>query len=70
MKKMTIYSQQYEDLKLFFREYVDEPTLNHLISYTDMKTKYPIAIIDLRHPVDHITPEKNSRISRLWHSSW
>ena len=28
------------------------------ISYTDMKTKYPIEIIDLRHQSEHITPEK------------
>ena len=28
------------------------------ISYPDMKTKYPIEIIDLRHQPDHISPEK------------
>ena len=28
------------------------------ISYLDMKTKYPIEIIDLRHQSDHITPKK------------
>ena len=28
------------------------------ISYPDMKTKYPIEIIDLRHQSDHITPKK------------
>ena len=27
------------------------------ISYTDMKTKYPIEVIDLRHQSDHITPK-------------
>ena len=52
------YNQQYKDLKLFFREYIGEPLLQSLISYTDMKTKYPIEIIDLRHQTDHITPEK------------
>ena len=52
------YIQQYEDLKLFWKEYIGEPTLKPLISYTDMKTKYPIGIIDLRHQSDHITPKK------------
>ena len=28
------------------------------ISYPDMKTKYPIEIIVLRHQPDHITPKK------------
>ena len=28
------------------------------ISYTDMKYKYPIQVIDLRFQVDHITPKK------------
>ena len=27
------------------------------ISYIDMKTKYPIEVIDLRHQSDHITPK-------------
>ena len=52
------YIQQYKDLKLFYREYIGEPILNPFISYTDMKTKYPIEIIDLRHQSDHITPKK------------
>ena len=52
------YNQQYKDLKLFFREYIGEPLLQSLISYPDMKTKYPIEKIDLRHQTDHITPEK------------
>ena len=52
------YIQQYKDLKLFFKEYIGEPILNPLISYPDMKTKYPIEIIDLRHQSDHITPKK------------
>ena len=52
------YIQQYKDLNLFFRDYVGEPILNPLISYPDMKTKYPIEIIDLRHQPDHITPKK------------
>ena len=52
------YIQQYKDLKLFFREYIGEPILNPFISCPDMKTKYPIEIIDLRHQPDHITPKK------------
>ena len=52
------YIQQCRDLKLFWKEYVGEPILNPLISYTDMKTKYPIEIIDFRHQSDHITPKK------------
>ena len=28
------------------------------IFYTDMKTKYPIKVIDLRHQSDHITPKQ------------
>ena len=42
------YIQQYKDLKMFFHEDIGEPLLQPLISYTDMKTKYPIDIIDLR----------------------
>ena len=45
-------------MKLFYREYIGEPILNPPISYTDMKTKYPIEIIDLRHQSDHITAKK------------
>ena len=52
------YIQQYKDLKIFWKEYIGEPILNPLISYLDMKTKYPIEIIDLRHQSDHITPKK------------
>ena len=32
--------------------------MNPFISYTGMKNKYPIQLIDIRHQVDHITPEK------------
>ena len=52
------YIEQYKDLKLFFKEYIGEPLLSPFISYTDMKSKYPIEIIDLRHQPDHITPKK------------
>ena len=40
------YIQQNVDLKLFWKEYIREPLLQLLISYPDMKTKYPIEIID------------------------
>ena len=32
--------------------------MSPFISYPDMKTKYPIQIIYLRHQPDHITPKK------------
>ena len=32
--------------------------MSSFISYSDMKTKYPIEILDLRQQADHITPKK------------
>ena len=52
------YIEQYKDLKNFFREYVGEELMTPFISYPDMKTKYSVEIIDLRHQPDHITPKK------------
>ena len=52
------YIEQYKDLKLFFKEYTGEQLLSPYITYPDMKTKYPIEIIDLRHQADHIKPKK------------
>ena len=52
------YIEQYKGLKLFFKEYIGEQLLSPFILYTDMETKYPIEIIDLRHQPDHITPKK------------
>ena len=52
------YIQQYKDLQLFWKEFIGEPILNPFISYRDMKTKYPIEILDLRHQPDYITPKK------------
>ena len=52
------YLDQYRDLKSFYQEYVGEQLMNPFISYTDMKNKYPIQVIDLRHQIDHITPKK------------
>ena len=52
------YIHQYRYLKLFYKEYVGEELLNPFVSYTDMKNKHPIQVIDLRYQVDHITPKK------------
>ena len=52
------YIEQYKDLKLFFKEYNGEELMNPFISYPDMKMKYPLEIIDLRHQTDHISPKK------------
>ena len=52
------YIEQYKNLKLFFKEYIGEQLLSPFISYTYMKTKYPIEMIDLTHQPDHITPKK------------
>ena len=52
------YIQQYKDLELFWKKYIGEPILNPLVSYPDMKTKYPIEMIDLRYQSDHIIPKK------------
>ena len=49
---------QYRDLKLFYKDYVEEDLSTFFISYTDMKNKYPIQVIDLRFQVNHITPKK------------
>ena len=52
------YIEPYKSLKLFFKEYIGEQLMSPFLSYPDMKTKYPIEIIDLRHQFDHITPKK------------
>ena len=52
------YVEQYKDLLLFFKEYIGEELMTPFTSYTDMKTKYPIEVMDLRHQSDHITPKK------------
>ena len=54
----NVYIDQYKDLKLFFKEYVGEELLNPFASYPEIKTKYPIQVIDLRFQADHITPKK------------
>ena len=52
------YIERYRDLKSCFRENIGEQLMSLYISYPDMKTKYPIEIIDLRHQSDHITPKR------------
>ena len=58
------YLDQYRDLKLFYKEYIGEELLQPYISYSDMKYLYPIQITDLRFQVDHLSPKKNTIISR------
>ena len=52
------YLDQYGDLKLFYKEYNRETLLNPFVSYLDMKTFYPIQVIDLRFQNDYITSKK------------
>ena len=52
------YLDHYRDLQSLYREYVGEQLMNPFLSYTDMKNKYPIHIIDLRHQIDHISPKQ------------
>ena len=54
------YIEQYKDLKLFFKEYIGEQLMSPFIFYPDMKTKYRIEIMDLRHQPDYITPKKSN----------
>ena len=42
---------QNRDLKLFYKEYIGETLLHPFISYLDMKTFYPIQVIDLRFQI-------------------
>ena len=42
------YLDKNRNLKLFCEKYVGVELLNTFISYTDLKTKYPIQAIDLR----------------------
>ena len=49
---------QYRDLKPFYKEYNGESLLQPFISYLEMKTFYPIQVIDLRFQIDYVTPKK------------
>ena len=59
------YLDQYRDLKVFYKEYVDDLLLSPFINYPDMKNFYPIQVIDLRFQTDHISPKKNTIIRRI-----
>ena len=52
------YLEQYQALKLFYKEYVGDQLLPPIITYDKMKDFYPIQIIDLRFQVDHISPKR------------
>ena len=52
------YLDQYRDPKLFYKDYNGESLLHPFISYLDMKTFYPIQVIDLGFQIDYITPKK------------
>ena len=49
---------QQKDPKLFYKEYNGEPLLHPFISYLDMRTFYPIQVIDVRFQIEYITPTK------------
>ena len=46
------------EVLIFCEEYVGEKLLSLFISYTDMKTKYPIQVSDLIFKADHVNPKK------------
>ena len=52
------YLDQYRVLKLIYREYVGEESLNPFISCTGTIAKFPKKVNDLRFQVDHIDPKK------------
>ena len=52
------YLDEYKDLQNFYHDYVGEQLMSAFISYTDLKDKYPIQVIDLRHQIDHLSPKK------------
>ena len=56
MHQMTISLN--EEILKFFCKYVGEELLNPPIICTDMKSKYPFQVTDLRFQVDHINPQK------------
>ena len=59
------YLDQYRDLKSFYQEYVGEEVLNPFISYIDMKSIYPIQVMDLRHQIDHISPKRFNSLKNI-----
>ena len=55
---VNYYADPYRDLKLFYKGNVGEEIFNPFISYTDMKKKYTIQVINLRFQVDHINTKQ------------
>ena len=53
------YLDQNRDFKSFYQEYVGEELMIPFISFIDMKNRYPLQVIDLRHQIDHISPKIN-----------
>ena len=49
---------QYRDLNLICKDYNGESLLNPFASYPDMKTLYPIQVVDLRFQNHYITAKK------------
>ena len=47
----NFYLDQYRDLKMFYKEYNGESLLHPFISHLDLKTFYPIQVIDLRFQI-------------------
>ena len=59
------YLDQMRDLKLFYKGYVGEKLLILFIIYTDMISKYPIQVIDLRFQVDHMDPKNFNYLKNI-----
>ena len=52
------YLDQNRDPNLVYKEYNGESLLHPFKSYLDLKTFYPIQVIDLTFQIDYITPKK------------
>ena len=53
------YLNHYRDLKLFYKEFTGQSSLNPFIRYLDMKTFYPIQVSDLRFQIEYETPKRS-----------
>ena len=60
LKQISLTTSIYINIEIliFYEEYNGESLLQSFISYLDMKTFYPIQVIDLRFQIDYITPKK------------
>ena len=59
------YVDQRKDLKLFYKEYVGEEIPDTFMSFTDLKNKYPLQVIDIRFQVDHFNPKKTEKFEEF-----